>query len=394
MRRSCQPAIALALIPAFASAVAEAQSPQPRPQTELRLSADAILSIGSLDGPEETLFAGINAGARLSDGSVVLSDRAQFRIQRFGSGGSHLWSRGRKGEGPGEFEYPRIVDGCAREDSIVIYDVHTQRFSIYDGAGNIVDERRFLYNGLPLRGFACAPNGRVAFLGNSVRMGEEGLEPGELFRELLSLGTARIPDPRGDTVTTTLRERIRSSEYRYLGPGDAMPGSLWAHEAVIAATDGGVWMGTGDDYEVELIDWAGATIRRIRWEGPELSVTREDIDAYREALAESYRDDSDPGWRARFESRWEWESEIVPEAFPAYVRILAGHDGTLCVHDYTRPGEPSEWFGFDRAGRWIRVLALPERTTLLDIGQDWALVRTVNELGVQRVEVRGVAEAR
>ena len=135
-----------------------------------------------------------------------------------------------------------------------------------------------------------------------------------------------------------------------------MPGSTWSHDVVLAATDEGVWLGTSEDYEVELIDWTGETIRRIRWEGPDLAVTQRDVDRYRDALEESYRDDDDPNWRARFESTWDWQSEIVPDEFPAYHRLLVGDDGVLWVHDYIRPGERSEWFGFD-AGRQVGPLA-------------------------------------
>ena len=52
-------------------------------------------------------------------------------------------------------------------------------------------------------------------------MGETGAEPGNIIRELLSLGSAGL----GGTVAVTLRERIPASKTRYLGPGDAMPGA-------------------------------------------------------------------------------------------------------------------------------------------------------------------------
>ena len=103
---------------------------------------------------------------------------------------------------------------------------------------------------------------------------------------------------------------------RYLGPGDAMPGNIWSHDAVFAAADQGVWFGTGEDYEIELVGWTGETIRRIRWEGPDLNVTPEDINRYRDSLEASYRQGGGADWRARFQRRWEWESEIVPDVFP------------------------------------------------------------------------------
>ena len=75
------------------------------------MSVEPLLSIGLVEGANEYLFAGINGGALLADGSVVVSDRAHFRIQKFGPDGEHLWSRGREGEGPGEFEYV-LGPGC------------------------------------------------------------------------------------------------------------------------------------------------------------------------------------------------------------------------------------------------------------------------------------------
>ena len=363
-------------------------SPQPGPATEVRLSADPIFSVGRLDGPDEYLFGEINAGARLADGSVVVSDQQNLRFQRFSADGEHLWSRGRAGEGPGEFEFVKIAEGCASEESIVLYDMWTTRVHEYDKEGNLVDDYRFVYNDLPLRDFVCAPNGRVAFTGRSARFGEDAVEPGELYRVLVSLGSAEL----GDTEATMLRDRIPDLEQRAQGGGNAMPGRIWTHHVALAATNDGVWLGTSDDYEVELVDWTGSTIRRVRWEGPDLAVTQQDVDRYRDDLEQLYRENGGPNWRARFEGTWEWQSEVVPDEFPAYHRLLVGDDGVLWVHDYIRPGERSEWLGFDEDGRWVRTLVLPPRTSLLDIGPDWALVRTWDELGVQRAEIRGLVE--
>ena len=367
---------------------AVAQVVQPRPATEVSLSVEPLLSIGLMEGADEYLFAGINGGALLADGSLVVSDRANFRIQKFGPDGEHLWSRGRQGEGPGEFEYVRVAPGCASAERIAVYDIWTARVSVFSGDGELLDDYPFLFNGVPLRRFSCAPNGRLGFAGSSVWMGETGAEPGDIIRELLSLGSAEL----GDTVAATLRERIPSSEMRYLGPGNAMPGNIWSHDAVFAAADQGVWFGTSEDYEIELVAWTGETIRRIRWEGPDLNVTREDIDRYRDSLEDSYRRGGGADWRARFQRRWEWESEIVPEVFPAYQELMMGDDGVLWVHDYLRPGERSEWFAFDADGNWTRTLVLPSHTVLLDIGPDWAVVRTLDELDVQRVAVHALVE--
>jgi len=379
------PALALAT----GSQLIGAQSIQSRPAAEVRLSADPALSVGMLDGPDEYLFGEINAGSLLADGSVVVSDRMNFRIQRFGADGEHLWSRGREGQGPGEFENVQIVHGCVSADRIVVYDIWTQRVSVFNDEGDLVDDYRLLYNGLPIRRFGCAPNGRLGFTGYSDQT-VEGLASEELYRELMTLGWVEL----GDTAATTMRQRIPGSELRYLGPGNAMPGSIWAHNVAIAAAIEGIWFGSSEDYEVALIGWTGETIRRIRWQGPDLNVTQRDVDRYRDALEGSYRRGGDPNWRARFERRWAWESENVPDVFPAYDRLMIGDDGVLWVHDYVRPGEPNEWLAFAADGTWIRTLVLPPRTLLLDIGRDWALVRTLDDVDVQRVAVHALMENR
>ena len=378
-----------ALALATGSQLIGAQSIQSRPAAEVRLSVDPVLSVGMLDGPDEYLFGEINAGSLLADGSVVVSDRMNFRIQRFGSDGEHLWSRGREGEGPGEFENVQIVHGCVSADRIVVYDIWSQRVSVFNDEGDLVDDHRLLYNGLPIRRFGCAPNGRLGFTGYSDQT-VEGLASEELYRELMTLGWVEL----GDTAATTVRQRIPGSELRYLGPGDAMPGSIWGHNVAIAAANEGIWFGSSENYEVELIGWTGETIRRIRWHGPDLNVTQRDVDRYRDALEGSYRRGGDPDWRARFERRWARESENVPDVFPAYDRLMIGDDGVLWVHDYVRPGERSEWLAFAADGTWIRTLVLPPRTLLLDIGRDWALVRTLDDVDVQRVAVHGLVENR
>ena len=154
---------------------AVAQVVQPRPAAEVRLSVESLLSIGLMEGADEYLFAGINGGALLADGSVVISDRGHFRIQKFGPDGKHLWSRGREGEGPGEFEYVQVAPGCARAAGrIVVYDIWTARVSVFSDEGELLDDYPFLFNGLPLRRFSCAPNGRLVFAGIQRQDGRDG----------------------------------------------------------------------------------------------------------------------------------------------------------------------------------------------------------------------------
>ena len=63
-------------------------------------------------------------------------------------------------------------------------------------------------------------------------------------------------------------------------------------------TDKGAWIGTADSLAIELVDWTGTTIDRIRWDGLDLEVTDDHLDAYRDDLCEAYRNQGREDWGA------------------------------------------------------------------------------------------------
>lgn len=352
---------------------------QRRPAATVQLAEEPILSIGVVEGPEEYQLVQIAGAAHLADGSIVAADRGAHRVQKFGPAGEHLWTRGREGEGPVEFQGVELIVPCTNAESIVAYDIYNWRVTVFDGDGNLIREYPFAFQQLSPREITCAPSGRLV-VSSWGTTGARELGPHRTKADIAFSDSADV---------TLLRERI-PAEDRIGMRGGSRPG-IWSRKPMFAANDLGVWLGTGDDYEIEFLDWTGTTTRRIRWEGPDLTVTPEHLDTYRENLRESYSSGSDPDWRPRFEARWDSDREILPSFFPAYVRVLLSDDGVLWIQDFLRPGEQSEWFAFED-GEWIRTLELPPRTLLLDIGANRALVRTRDAQDVQRLAVHELVE--
>ena len=107
----------------------------------LRASAEPMFSIGpsqEVNSPYE-LFR-VAGAMRLPDGSVVVMTQGHYEVRRFGPDGTHLWSRGRHGEGPGEFELPELLPTCSSDNRIVIYDLSHYRVTILDNDGELVDD--------------------------------------------------------------------------------------------------------------------------------------------------------------------------------------------------------------------------------------------------------------
>ena len=217
---------------------------------------------------------------------------------------------------------------------------------------------------------------------------------GSTFRVRQALAYADATDSRIEVLRSDIPGQDRFQIFEDGEPWVSGP-RTWGRELLFAPTDDGVWMATGDDYEVEFLDWTGATVRRIRWLGPARNVTAAHISAFRERLCRGYRLIDRRNWRARCNRRWEEEEPYLPSTFPSVARLLIADDGRLWVEHFRRPGESRRWLVFDTDGTWASSLRLPMRMFLQDAGRDWILVRhTTDDLGVETLAVYPVTGAR
>jgi hypothetical protein len=90
-----------------------------------------------------------------------------------------------------------------------------------------------------------------------------------------------------------------------------------------------------------------------------------------------------------------------PEAYPVFQGLQVDLDGNLWVLRYEPPWstEDYRWDVFSREGEWIAVTSIPfevlhptDRTrpsstssSLMEIGEDYVLIRHQDDLGVERV---------
>lgn len=82
----------------------------------------AELRIGSLDGSGPEVLGRIAGLALLPTGAVVVADAQAPELRAFDRNGSHLWSAGRGGEGPGEFMRTILQFSRLGADSLLVRD--------------------------------------------------------------------------------------------------------------------------------------------------------------------------------------------------------------------------------------------------------------------------------
>ena len=299
----------------------------------------------------------------------------EHEVRRFGLGGQHLWTRGGRGAGRGQFNsFPKLLRACGGDDSVVVYDIYLHRITVFNRDGDITDSRGLSLKGSSPYGMTCAPNGRYV-LSTWGDYPKDHLGPHRWSVSLAFRDRDRGP--------VWIREGIPGSDRVFSGTlgksGTDYP-RTWGRRVVFAATDEGVWMGTGDDYAVEFLDWTGNTRKRVRWRGPGVGVTAAHVNAlYDQRLAAAGSADH------VFERRWRFERRNLPHRFPAVSRLLLAEDELLWVEHYPRPGESPEWYVFDPDGRLVRAVEVPAGAEVQDAGADWVLVSLTDDAGVERV---------
>lgn len=106
------------------------------------VTSEPLTTIGAIDGPEEEIFAAIQGGLLLADGTIVVREglRGIFEIRYFSEDGVHLASAGRSGQGPFELEFAsgtHLLPG----DSVFLPGTDG-RYAIFGPRGERFDEGR------------------------------------------------------------------------------------------------------------------------------------------------------------------------------------------------------------------------------------------------------------
>ncbi len=100
------------------------------------LGAQPLLSIGVDAGEQAYMFTDIGDVSLLADGSIVVAARATAEIRVFDDRGALVRSIGRRGQGPGEFQY--LATTAVIGDRILTWDV-AQRLSTFAMDGELID---------------------------------------------------------------------------------------------------------------------------------------------------------------------------------------------------------------------------------------------------------------
>lgn len=350
------------------------------PPAEWRLSPDPEIVIGSIDGPPaQQLFRALDA-TRLPDGGILVANSGTFELRRYSAQGQHLWSEGTEGDGPGEFRSLSLID-VVRGDSIYVWDQRAMRVSVFDLNGRFARSSKLM---IPEE--YSIPRYWAAF------------ENGSYLARVTSVASTAAQDRSVSTTSTTLQHYNSDGQpldtiavvpnepqYRIMHPGGGgisffyvpfAPGGTWAVDGTRVHT------GTGATYEIHTWDQTGDLIRILRGTVEMIPVTRSLFESYvADRISRSLGDDD---WlRFMSEAYADMTPPEVARVFDAMKVDAAGH---LWVRRTPMPGEElRHWDVLDAKGRYVARALIPAGFQVREIGADYVLGSTRDELGVEQV---------
>jgi hypothetical protein len=348
------------------------------------LSLTPSVQIGTLEGdPEYQLHRAMGA-VRLGDGGIVVANAGTYELRFYDAAGQFTHAVGRKGGGPGEFANLSSLWSIAG-DSLVAWDWGSSRMSFFDATGRYARTVAVTVVegwGLPL------PVGRLAN-GQLLVVAIGFPTPGVTSGVLQDTAALYRCNARGEPLDSLRQFPFSDLQLFTTEHGPSVTRLPFGRTTQVGTIGDGFFVGTADAYEIRFYSSDGALQRIVRREHERRPLTDADIQRYKERRLATASEME----KTRFQLERRLDETEYPAAMPAYGSIMVGRDENLWVADYVTSGEPGHWRAFDRAGRMVAALETPPGLLVFEIGSDYVLGRSRDELDVEQVQLYALVKS-
>ena len=373
------------------------------PATRRVLSPEPRARIGVVSGDSAYLFYDVSGARLLDNGQIVVSNCLPPILRWYDTSGVYLTGAGREGRGPNEFS----IGACARLFEIVAlsggrvetWDHLLRRVRVFDSAGTQVGTHVLatgsLAPGPQLRGRFDHGHLMAEIRGHPEPTGVDDrgfpvYPENQSWRDTLVLHTfAEDGDYEGAIGRVPGVSLARVEMLTEIGPMSGPTGIPFAPHGLALAWGSAIAVGEGSSPEIRVLDRTGRLTTIIRWTAPRVPVT----DALKEAWIEERLSQGSYDAESNAHFRRTARELPYPDTARAYFRFRVGSDGMLWVQQFVLPGASSTtWLAFAPTGSLVATMVLPRGARLLDIGEDYALLRVRDELDVESVMLHGIIE--
>lgn len=347
------------------------------------LSPAPEFQIGTMDGPEDQQLYRVYSALRLSKDRMLIANSGSGELRFYGPDGTLLKSSGGTGAGPGEFgQLASMRTWLDHRGFLISYDGGNERVNVFDSTGTFV---RTVH-------FEQTPEAPRAFLYGTLDNGTWlGAAPA---------GGGRLSGKPGDIIESEFLYVMYSDSGRYLEELFRLPGRtryIHSHgghmrfpyvpllaERIVVPARSSVYVIAGQQAEIQVWDAGGGMRSLWRWRAQLQRSLSNVWDRYKRESLERIDDPND----RRFYATYYEEDLPLPELTPAASELKVDRQGFVWIERYKMPwDEGNPWDVFAPTGEWLGWVDLPPGLRVFDIGEDYVLGRTLDDLGVERVQV-------
>ena len=365
-----------------------------------RISDTPDVVIGRRDGDERYLFGWIGGGGVLGDGRIAVLDRLAGLIRVYSPEGTHIEDWGRTGEGPGEFT-AAVGLFPYRGDSVLVSGSLARRFHIFDHAGRFgrraatrmqlaqwYDLRDIVERGSIQAAFSCCEFRAPLVTGGVLLSTPEMIPNTGSGMKRSTVLVAIVPDTGGvaDSVAALRGGRYLPRE----GPGGLPSGFHFQPSPQIAMGPEGFFVTEGDSYSIGAYDASGQLLGIIRLAREPRPVT-DDVRAANEneirTRIRGYGDRVEGGSPDEVIERA--LSAPYPPHLPTFESLHVDPEGNIWAGQrrYGPGDDMTDFFVFAKDGRYLGIVEVPATLSVLQIGSDFILAHSSDDLDVQYVHL-------
>ena len=354
--------------------IVETDGQQARAVSQVTIQGEPELQIGEFDGDPAYLFSSISGIALLPGSRILVLDDASRELRFYDLQGELVNRLGGRGQGPGEFERPRLLNMIAG-DSLVIYDTGNRRFTLYPVDG---DGFRSFPRPSPMPGSLQGTSGAQV-----VSIAAGALPPRDAQGPITTSTDVRLVD-----FTLETSETIASTPFTQVVIPNVGPGGTWFFGSTpfdfpmaVAATRDGFFVTTPNEPSVSEYSWTGELRRIVRISEPLNEVTDAEFSA---AIQRRVEGRSTAVQRA-------YDDVEPPEAEPTFQSLIVDDQGWLWAQTYQEsPDDHVTWLLFDSDGRGRGSVAMPEGLSVSSISRDYVAGVWRDELDVEYVRLHRI----
>jgi hypothetical protein len=362
----------------------------------MTIAAEPRVRIGAVNGANEVMFSEIGAAMRLADGRIAVANGDPLEVRVFSPTGTFLGKFGRRGQGPGEFQYlTSLMPGGG--DTILAVDAARFQLLRFTAGGAYLGMTRASFDSARARLVRMHPaEGTNQLFRNGAFV--ISTESDSVISEEVMFPTGKLARRTTGTVWLSAdytRSRVVGSfggiQQMFIDVGGGRripvipPSARWPIEAL---GGGGTTLCFGADEgpEIRCVDQDGAMLI-VRWTQAPVPTSQKAIDDWKAQTRRRATGRTTPQMAERIIA-----DIVIPPTQPSVGSILVARDGRIFVSSPDLQGAREGWIRrrvFSAGGQLLGVADFP-RIQVLEVGDDYVLGVARDADGVEYVVVHEV----